>query len=187
MSTALIVVDIQNDFCEGGALAVEGGNAVAASVAELVQSGSYRTVVATRDWHIDPGEHFAAGEPDFVNDWPHHCVADSPGAAFHPSITEITDRFDAEFRKGAFEAAYSGFEGATDSDETLADWLASNGVDSVDVVGLATDHCVKATALDARSAGLETRVLLRHCAGVMPDTTAAALIEMRTAGIELVD
>lgn len=186
MSTALIVVDIQNDFCEGGALPVDGGKAVAASVAELVRSGTYDTVVATRDWHIDPGDHFAAGEPDYVNDWPHHCVADSHGAAFHSSVAEIVDRFDAEFRKGAYDAAYSGFEGATNTDEALADWLAAKGINRVDVVGLATDHCVRATALDARSAGLETRVLLDHCAGVMPDTTAAAIDEMRSAGIELI-
>ena len=184
MSRALIAVDIQNDFCEGGSLAVDGGGRVAASVAELVISGDYALTVSTRDWHIDPGEHFAT-EPDFVDTWPVHCAADTDGAAYHPNFLPAVEHLDAEFRKGNYEAAYSGFEGKTADDRTLASWLSVRGVTEVDVVGLATDHCVKATALDAIANGLGTQVLLDHCAGVLADTTTEAIDEMRSKGVTI--
>lgn len=183
MTRALIVVDLQNDFCEGGSLAVQGGGAVAASIAELVSSKTYPIVVTTRDWHIDPGPHFAQGQPDFVSTWPVHCVADTPGAAYHPAFAPVAAGADAEFLKGNYEAAYSGFEGAAADGQSLAAWLADKQVDEVDIVGLATDHCVKATAIDAAAHGLTTRVLLDHCAGVNPETTETALVEMSAAGI----
>ncbi|RMH71580.1 MAG: nicotinamidase [Actinomyces sp.] len=192
MGRALIVVDVQNDFCEGGSLAVEGGAAVARRITETVghdrAGGTYDVVVATRDWHIDPGEHFApAGtEPDYRTTWPVHCVAGSPGAAFHP---ELDIHIDEEFRKGRHSASYTGFDGVAASDDTtpLADWLRARGVDAVDIVGIATDHCVRATALDAVREGFATRVLLDRCAGVAPDTTAAAIEEMRAAGVDVVE
>lgn len=188
MSRALIVVDVQNDFCEGGSLAVDGGAAVAASITRLVGDdrggGRYDAVVATKDWHIDPGDHFAAaGEaPNFVDTWPVHCVADTPGAAFHPALSIAVDEV---FLKGRTSASYTGFDGVAvgDPDRSLAAWLTSRGVDTVEVVGLATDHCVKATALDAVAHGLATTVVLAHCAGVAPDSTASALEEMADAGI----
>jgi len=187
-ATALIVVDVQNDFCENGSLAVTGGAGVAQRIAELVAERRYPTVVATRDWHIDPGDHFADGEPNFATTWPVHCAADTPGAEYHPNIAGVVGTFDAEFRKGNFEAAYSGFEGAsTDGGVALADWLTSRGITAVDVVGLATDHCVKATATDAHDAGLTTRVLLDYCAGVAPDTTTQAIADMNDAGIVIVE
>ncbi|WP_432558426.1 isochorismatase family protein [Granulicoccus sp. GXG6511] len=169
---ALIVVDVQNDFCEGGSLAVAGGAATAARISELlggrtgVGDPDYDFVVATRDHHIDPGPHFAEA-PDFVDTWPAHCVAGTPGADFHPAL-EFRD-FDAVFFKGQHEAAYSGFEGATTAGQPLADWLRTNDVDTVDICGIATDHCVRATALDAAEAGLRTTVLLGLTAAVSPE------------------
>ena len=186
MTRALVIVDVQNDFCEGGSLAVEGGAAVAAGIGALSHNGDYDVVVATQDFHVDPGAHFATRDaPDFVDTWPPHCVAGTPGADFHPALD--TTAVTAIFRKGRDRAAYSGFEGASDNGTPLADHLRAKGVTTVDVVGIATDHCVRATALDAVANGFATRVLLEHCAGVAPDTTAAALAMLREAGIELVD
>jgi nicotinamidase/pyrazinamidase len=179
-------VDVQNDFCEGGSLAVAGGAEVARAISGYLASpeaGGYDHIVATQDHHIDPGGHFAA-DPDFVDTWPAHCVAGTPGADFHPALD--TSRIEAVFRKGARSAAYSGFEGADSSGVPLGAWLRERGVTGVDVAGLATDHCVRATATDAATAGFATRVLLGLSAGVAADTVEAALNEMRTAGVELV-
>src|ERR687893_3038537 len=145
MSRALIIVDVQNDFCEGGSLAVDGGAAVAAGISGALTNGPWDHVVATKDYHIDPGAHFG-NPPDYVDSWPRHCVVGTPGSEFHPDLT--TDRVEAIFHKGEHAAAYSGFEGHADDGECLADWLRRHGVDRVDVVGIATDHCVRATALD---------------------------------------
>jgi nicotinamidase/pyrazinamidase len=181
MARALIVVDVQNDFCEGGSLAVAGGAAVAAAISAHIPSAGYDHVVATRDHHVDPGSHFAE-HPDFLETWPAHCVVGTGGVELHPAL----DRgpLEAVFDKGEFAAAYSGFEGAADG-VALADWLRAHDVDAVDVVGIATDHCVRATALDAVGNGFATRVLLPLTAGVDPSTTDAALEQLRTAGIEL--
>lgn len=185
MSSALVVVDVQNDFCEGGSLAVQGGGAVAAAISRHVaeQGGAYDHVVATRDYHVDPGPHFA-DEPDFVESWPPHCVAGSYGAGFHPDLD--TSRIDAVFLKGEHSAAYSGFEGFDEHGTTLAEWLRNRDVDGLDVVGIATDHCVRATALDAVRDGFATRVLLSLTAGVAPTTTRVALERMAEEGVELV-
>jgi len=190
VTRALLIIDVQNDFCEGGSLAVQGGSAVAASIAALASDSQnadrWSAKVLTRDWHVDPGSHWAAAgeEPNFVDTWPVHCQADTPGAAFHASLTVEGDEI---FSKGRESACYSGFEGAADSDDQPLDaWLKSRGITGVDIVGLATDHCVRATALDAVRAGFATTVLLAHCAGVAPATTDAALTEMASAGVELV-
>jgi nicotinamidase/pyrazinamidase len=189
MHRALIVVDVQNDFCEGGSLAVTGGADVAAAVTDLIgeTAGSYRHVVATRDRHIDPGDHFSA-DPDFVTSWPVHCVAGTEGVGFHPNFAPAvaSGAVDAVFDKGAYAAAYSGFEGQDENGSGLADWLRQRGVAEVDVVGIATDHCVRATALDAARAGFTTRVLLALTAGVSAQTTERALGEMQAAGVEVV-
>ena len=183
---ALVVVDVQNDFCEGGSLAVAGGAQVAAAIADYVALADYDVVVATQDWHVDPGEHWSE-TPDFSDSWPVHCRAESDGAAFHDGFATVVDRLDAIFRKGRYAAAYSGFEGSfAGGDESLASWLRDGGVGSVDVVGIATDHCVRATALDAVREGFATRVLLGMTAGVAADSTDAALTTMRDAGVELV-
>ncbi|MBV1947936.1 isochorismatase family protein [Streptomyces sp. BV129] len=189
MRRALIVVDVQNDFCEGGSLAVAGGADVAAAITELIgqAAGSgYRHVVATRDHHIAPGGHFA-DNPDYVHSWPAHCVAGTEGVGFHPNFAPAvaSGAVDAVFDKGAYSAAYSGFEGADENGVTLADWLRARGVEEVDVVGIATDHCVRATALDAANEGFRTHVLLELTAGVAQETTARALESLREAGVQL--
>ena len=184
MSRALIIVDVQNDFCEGGSLAVAGGAAVASQISEVLRDGSERWdhVVATQDHHIDPGDHFS-DHPDYESTWPVHCVAGTPGADFHPNLD--TDRVEAVFTKGEHAAAYSGFEGHSGS-IGLAAWLRMRDVDLVDVVGIATDHCVRATAIDAAREGFVTSVLLDLTAGVAPATVEAALEQMRGAGVTLV-
>ncbi len=180
MRRALIVVDVQNDFCEGGALAVHGGAAVADAVDSLMPE--YRTVAATRDYHIDPGPHFSEN-PDYVDSWPPHCVVHTDGVGFHPSIDD--DAFDAVFSKGAYSAAYSGFEGADADGIALADWLRERRVEAVDVVGLAADYCVAATAVDAAREGFATRVLLNYTAAISPEGWARAKAELTEAGVAL--
>jgi len=178
---ALIIVDVQNDFCEGGSLAVEGGASVARGISELLTTDpGYDHVVATKDFHIDPGSHFSE-DPDFATSWPPHCVAATFGADFHPDLD--IGPVEAVFTKGRHAAAYSGFEGADEAGTTLADWLHARGVDAVDVVGIATDFCVKATAADAVAAGFTTTILLGLTAGVSPTTTADALDALRAAGV----
>ena len=179
---ALIIVDVQNDFCEGGSLAVAGGTAVARSITSLLAGGShgYDHVVATKDYHVDPGGHFAE-HLDYARSWPVHCVAGTAGSDFHPDLA--TGPIEAVFRKGEHAAAYSGFEGHDDDGTPLADWLRGHDVDTVDVVGIATDYCVRATAADAAANGFRTRVLLGLTAGVAPGTTAEALTSLRDGGV----
>ncbi|MGW2399807.1 isochorismatase family protein [Kitasatospora sp. NPDC001664] len=188
MQRALIVVDVQNDFCEGGSLAVAGGAEVAAAITDLIAGSTpgYAHICATRDHHIDPGAHFSA-EPDYRDSWPVHCLAGTEGVGFHPNLSPVvlSGAIEAVFDKGAYSAAYSGFEGADENGAGLAEWLRERGVTEVDVVGIATDHCVRATALDAHRAGFTTRVLLDLTAGVSGPTTEAALAELTAAGVEL--
>lgn len=185
---ALVVVDVQNDFCPGGALGTDRGDEVAEKIADLItaqgdRGGDYSHVLATQDWHIDPGTHFSEN-PDFVDSWPVHCVADSEGAALRGPIADLA--FDEFFRKGEYEAAYSGFEGASISENALlAEWLRARGVDEIDVVGIATDHCVRATVLDGVREGFAVRVLADMCSPVDDARGRAALDEMRAAGAEI--
>ena len=204
MRTALIVVDVQNDFCEGGSLAVDGGSDVATAISEHIEQhhGDYEAIVGTLDWHISPGSHFSE-DPDFRTSWPVHCVAETKGADTHDEFE--TDRIEAWFRKGEHEAAYSGFEGvlapetstplgAVEEDDEaedeepigLDDWLRDREIEAVDIVGLAADHCVRATALDAADAGYETRVLLSLSAAVSPDSLEDVIDELDDAGVEVV-
>lgn len=184
MSRALVVVDVQNDFCEGGSLAVSGGAQVAARISAYLRAraGAYDTVVATRDRHVDPGPHFADA-PDFRDTWPAHCVVGTWGAEFHPDLD--TSAVDDVFDKGAHAAAYSGFEGFDADGCSLEAYLHERQVDAVDVAGIATDHCVLATATDAVRAGFRTRVLVDLCAGVLPDTTEAAIERLEGIGVEV--
>ncbi|MGN6608582.1 MAG: isochorismatase family protein [Jatrophihabitans sp.] len=181
MAKAVIVVDVQNDFCEGGSLAVAGGEQVARDISVRLGLEDYDHAVATRDHHIDPGTHFS-DEPDYVRTWPRHCVVGTEGVALHPKLE--TEHIEAVFDKGEYDAAYSGFEGCFDG-EHLADWLRRHDVDTVEVVGIATDHCVRATALDAAAAGFATTVRLDLTAGVARATTDAALEQLRQAGVRL--
>jgi nicotinamidase/pyrazinamidase len=181
---ALIIVDVQNDFCEGGSLAVTGGAEVARAITRyLATADAAEHVVATQDFHIDPGEHFS-DDPDYVSSWPPHCVAGSPGAELHPNLD--TERVTAVFKKGAYSAGYSGFDGVDAAGTPLPDWLRQRDIDGVDVVGIATDYCVRRTAEDAARAGFTTRVLPGLTAGITPESTAAALTAMRAAGIAVV-
>ncbi len=215
MARALIIVDVQNDFCEGGALPVEGGAVLAAAISETVDASTdFDYVVATQDWHIDPGTHFSQ-TPNYVDSWPVHCVAASRGAALHPELD--TEGIDAYFRKGQYDDGYSGFEGVLAPEEevppgvrspaaapadgalasapadaadsgpvvSLDDWLRERDVDEVIIVGLAADHCVRATALDAVQAGYTTTVITGLTAGVSASSTADAIDEMLEAGVEL--
>lgn len=185
MTRALIIVDTQNDFCEGGSLAVAGGAGVATEISRALAASPDRWahVVATKDFHVDPGAHFS-DHPDFVDTWPPHTVVGTPGADFHPNLD--TGRVEAIFHKGRHAAAYSGFEGLTDDGQDLATWLRDHEVDAIDVVGIATDHCVRATALDGAAAGFDVTVLLDLTAGVAPATTDAALGSLRAAHVTLV-
>jgi nicotinamidase/pyrazinamidase len=187
---ALLVVDVQNDFCEGGSLPVAGGARVASDIAELLHhwttrdplAPDYAHVVATKDHHVDPGDHWSK-EPDFVDSWPVHCKVGTDGEAFHPNLDP--QPFDAIFLKGEHEAAYSGFEGRATDDVALADWLRTRGVTDVDICGIATDYCVRATALDAVREGFVTRVLGDLVAGVAEASSEAALSELRDAGVHV--
>ena len=209
MARALIIVDVQNDFCEGGALPVEGGAAVAGAISEYVENhhGQFDHIVATQDWHIDPGAHFSDA-PDFKDSWPPHCVAGTRGAELHPELD--TEHIQAYFRKGLYTAAYSGFEGllapedavptgerqagglpgaaaALETDEDaigLDDWLQSHDVEDIVVVGLATDHCVMATSLDAVQAGYSVTVIKRLTAGIADDLDDS-YAEMELGGVDL--
>jgi nicotinamidase/pyrazinamidase len=186
--TALLVVDVQRDFCEGGSLAVDGGAGVAARISTHLGTAtgrSYPVVVATRDWHVDPGGHFAApgAEPDYQTSWPRHCVAGTAGAEWHPDL-RLPNRV-LVVTKGEHAAAYSGFEGRDELDRALAELLKAAGVDAVDVAGLATSYCVRATALDAIRAGFATRVLTDLVADVDPAATPATWAELQSAGVVL--
>ena len=190
MTRALFIVDVQNDFTEGGALAVSGGDAVARGLtAYLSAHGSeYDVVIASRDWHeghTDNGGHFATdAEPDFVDTWPVHCAADTPGADYDAEL--VTDAVTHHVKKGQGMPAYSLFEGTTDAGEKVSSLLSVHGVTDADVAGLATDYCVRASALDAIEHGLRVRVLTDLVAGVASETSDAALAELAHAGAELV-
>jgi nicotinamidase/pyrazinamidase len=189
MGKALIVVDVQNDFCPGGSLAVAGGDAVESGITDFLTSKrlDYALVIATQDWHpstsLLPGFSHFSDEPNYVETWPVHCVQGTAGAEFHPGLS--LPKGTRVVRKGQTSAAYSGFEGRDEHGTALADLLEDRGIDTVDVVGLATDYCVKATALDAQRSGLSVHVLLPLVAGVSPTTTGGALDEMRDAGITI--
>ena len=180
---ALVVVDVQNDFCEGGSLAVTGGAKAASDIsAYLASNPSYDLVVATRDAHIDPGAHFS-DTPDFVDSWPRHCVVGTPGQDFHPDLTFRA--FDGVFDKGNYEAAYSGFEGSNADGRELDEFLAESGVTDIDVCGIATDYCVKATAQDGAMLGYVTTVLADLTAAVAPDRLEAAWEALAESGVAL--
>lgn len=189
MSRALLIVDVQNDFTEGGALAVSGGDEVARGVTALLRAhaADYDVIIASRDWHDatgDNGGHFSA-EPDYVDSWPVHCVAGTAGADYDPLLE--TDAVTHHVRKGQGRPAYSMFEGVTEAGETVARILSEHGVIVADVVGIATDHCVRASARDAIAHGVHVRILTDLIAGVGVDSSAAALAELAHAGAELVE
>jgi nicotinamidase/pyrazinamidase len=178
----VIVVDVQRDFCEGGSLAVAGGAELAKAISARLAVGDFDHAVATRDHHIDPGSHFS-DEPDFIDSWPVHCVVGTSGVNLHPNLD--TTHLEAVFDKGEYQAAYSGFEGSAEG-VGLADWLHDHDIDTVEVLGIATDHCVRATALDAARHGFATTVRLDLTAGVSAGTVESALVQLAAAGVTLV-
>jgi nicotinamidase/pyrazinamidase len=187
MSRALFIVDVQNDFTEGGALGVAGGDAVARALSTFLaaRAGDYDLVIASRDWHDadgDNGGHFAA-TPDFTDTWPVHCVAGTPGADYDDGLD--TSAVTHHVKKGQGIPAYSLFEGVTDAGGTVSELLTEHGVVDVDVTGIATDHCVRASALDAIAHGRRVRVFTDLIAGVAPGSSEAALAELAHAGAEL--
>lgn len=185
---ALLIVDVQNDFCEGGALAVTGGAAVAEKISAYLAEhlDEYALVVASRDWHDagnDNGGHFAT-EPDFMFSWPVHCVANTEGAEYHPALDLRV--VDQHIRKGQGKPSYSAFEGTSvDGHQTLEQVLSVNGITDLDVVGIATDYCVFASARDAVKSDLRVRVLTDLVAGVAPESSANALRALAAAGVDL--
>lgn len=191
MARALFIIDVQNDFTEGGALGVTGGGAVARGITEYLRQhpGRYDDVIASRDWHDadnDNGGHFATKDaPDFVTTWPVHCVAGTPGAEYHFALN--TDAVTLHIRKGQGVPAYSIFEGFTPDGVQFTQELTERGVREVDVVGIATDYCVRASVLDAVAAGIHVRVLTDLVAGVSNDSSAAALAELAEAGVEVLE
>lgn len=192
MAKALLIVDVQNDFTEGGALGVTGGAAVAAGISDHLAAAQtrdeYALVIASRDWHEagnDNGGHFAAAgtDPNFTETWPVHCVQGTEGADYHSALN--IDGIDVHIRKGMGEPSYSAFEGESFDGRSLSEVLEESGISQLDVAGIATDYCVRASALDALAAGLKVRVLKDLVAGVAPETTVSALKEMVGAGATL--
>lgn len=185
---ALLIVDVQNDFVEGGSLGVAGGTGVARAITAYLAARAerYVAVVASRDWH-DPhtsnGGHFAppGDEPDFDISWPAHCVAGTRGAEYVDELDQ--SRITHHVTKGMGEPAYSAFQGGDGSGRTLDELLSGLRVAGVDVAGIATDYCVRATCLDARIQGLDVRMLDDLVAGVAPESTDRALREMAHAGV----
>jgi nicotinamidase/pyrazinamidase len=191
MTKALFIIDVQNDFCEGGALACAGGAQVAKDIGSYLRANpqGYDFVIASRDWHTPNDSnsgHFpkAGDEPDFTNTWPLHCIAGEPGADYHPNLEQSL--IDIHLKKGQGQHGYSIFEGTTDSGERIQDLISRLGIESVDVVGIATDHCVLASSLDAKKFGLEVRVITSLTAGVGTVSTEAAIDQMVDAGVKVV-
>ena len=188
MRNALLVVDVQVDFVEGGSLGVQGGLGVAAMIARHLRhfKNEYQFVVASRDYHEDAPDHISA-TPDYVNTWPPHCIIGTPGAAFVPTIQNLVREkyIQVVVTKGRHEAAYSAFDGLDARGHKLLDVLKENRVDHIDVCGIATDYCVRASALDARKNQFQVRVLVNLCAPVNPATGQQAIEEMRAAGCQL--
>jgi nicotinamidase/pyrazinamidase len=188
MARALLVIDVQNDFCEGGALAVAGGAQVASKISSYLETAHYDLVVASRDWHDAQGTnsgHFAeaGSDPNYTTTWPVHCVADTEGAKYHPNLS--TDKINVDIYKGQGQNGYSIFEGVTEAGQSFSELLATHLIDAVDVVGIATDHCVLASATDAQKHGLKVRVISSLTAGVSAEGTEAAIDRMIDDGIEV--
>jgi nicotinamidase/pyrazinamidase len=187
-ATALLIVDVQPTFCEGGELPVAGGNAVARRIAQYLRGhrGEYALTVTSQDWHVDPVGHFSA-TPDFIDTWPPHGLADTLNAGLHPALTDaLPDGPDVAVKKGQHAAAYSAFDGTDHAGRGLAEVFRAADVDSVDVCGIAESHCVRASAMDALARGLRVRLLTDLTVAVTPESGAAARAAIQAQGGELV-
>ena len=181
---ALLLVDVQNDFCPGGALPVPDGDRVIPVLNRTIQrfEAESRPVYASRDWHPSDTSHFSAqGGP-----WPPHCVAGTAGADLHPGLRVPSDTIIVSKGQDRRDDGYSAFEGTTEGGRTLAEDLCARGISELYVGGLATDYCVRATVLDARRAGFPVTVLVDGSAGIDPEDSRRALEEMKQAGASLV-
>lgn len=190
MAKALLVIDVQNDFCDGGVLACTGGAAVATRITKYLSEhkSDYDYVIGSRDWHTpnsENGGHFPPNgtEPDYVNTWPQHCLADTFGSEYHPNLDQSL--IDIHIKKGQGQHGYSIFEGIDDSGTSFNELLSKLEIDEVDVVGIATDYCVRASAIDSKETGLKVRVITGLTAGVAQASTEAAIDEMVDLGIEV--
>jgi|TARA_B100001996_G_scaffold276848_1_gene217482 nicotinamidase/pyrazinamidase len=185
IKTALLIVDVQPTFCEGGSLPVDGGNLVAERIGDLLaRDHGYDMVVTTQDWHIDPGKHFNQN-PDFVNTWPRHGVAGTAEAELHPSLVPLAGKITFQVKKGEYEAAYSGFEGVDGGGTSLDEILSMGNIKRIETAGLAFDYCVKETALDGVKLGYEVIVLKSLTAPVSQETAAHAELELQSAGVQI--
>ena len=189
MTNAIFIVDVQNDFIEGGSLAVTGGENVALGLSAHLAATNYDYIITSQDWHKDPGDHWSE-TPDYVDTWPVHCAAGTFGAELHTALKNIlttrTNRIS--ILKGEYEAAYSGFEGriADTPGYSVTDYLRSKGITNLTIVGLATDHCVFSTARDALANGFNVIVLTNYCAGVDSARSEQALADLDTAGAVII-
>lgn len=190
MTRALLVIDVQNDFCEGGALACQGGASVAAKISSFIRENSsrYELVVASRDWHTpndsNDGHFPAEGNlPDYISTWPLHCIQGTEGAEYHPNLD--TNLIDVHIKKGQSSNGYSIFDGVTEEGESFAEVLRSHSISEVEVVGIATDYCVRASALDSAKQGFKVRVISSLTAGVSEASTERAIAEMLEAGVDV--
>jgi nicotinamidase/pyrazinamidase len=188
MPRALLLVDVQPTFCEGGELPVAGGNEIAFRIAEylLAHRGEYALTATSQDWHIDPADHFSA-DPDFLDTWPPHGLADTPNAAIHPAVIAALGEFgsDITIKKGQHAAAYSAFDGIDSDGRTLAQLLTAAGIDQLDVCGIAESHCVRASALDGLDLGIAVRLLTDLTVPVTPESGVQAREAIVAAGGQL--
>lgn len=197
MNKALIIVDVQNDFVEGGSLAVQGGHKVAEELAQYVKQNykNYATIITTQDWHINPGTHWVKENetPNFVETWPVHCEANTFGSQIVEPLADALGgiHLNHDFPiwrvvKGEYEAAYSGFDGHEFNDNENAKIgliLKDYNITELDIVGIATDYCVKATVFDALEQGYPVTVLKQFTAGVAEESTQVAFKEFDEKGV----
>lgn len=181
--SALVIVDVQNDFCEGGALPVSGGNAVAEAIADFVETSghNYNLILFTADWHTSPPSSNGApvpDSPDFIDPWPAHCIKNTRGAAFHDAIGRIPKYREDIFRKSQEHANYSGLHGINSNGDTLAEVLKFSEIKHVDIVGIAGEFCIKYTALDCVAEGFVVSVLPRMVASIGGAATTAAVVQI---------
>jgi nicotinamidase/pyrazinamidase len=185
---ALLIVDVQPTFCEGGELPVTGGNLVAERIAGYLagRRGDYALVVTSQDWHSDPGGHFS-DNPDYLHSWPPHGMVGTANAELHPSLVLALGEqgADVSVKKGLYSAAYSAFEGHDAAGRPLIESLTEAGIDAVDVCGIAESHCVRETALDAIGSGLTVRLLTDLTVPVTPAGGEAARAAIEAAGGQL--
>lgn len=179
--TALIFVDVQKDFCEGGSLAVAGGQHVADRLLEIARQTEEESLFVTKDWHVDPGSHFS-DNPDFIDSWPRHCVAMTDGASLAMPYYPYADKV---FHKGMYAAAYSGAEGVNSQNQSLIEALRYQGYESVEIAGIAFDYCVKATAIDLAKAGFNVTVLKDLTASVHPANDREVTLELIKANVSV--